>query len=186
MRLLIIPFLVILLSSCATQQFRYGSDFDPNGKFRSYTHFELVNTDESDIELENTITKRLQSQGFIQGSGEHTIFISYRIIQGDATIMGFEQPSLLYWLNSSDSQQAFAKMERRVTGETIIISIYDPTIQKVSWRGYLSTSRNNQSLQGAVHLLMDDFKLLSKNLQADKVPVLTSNHAGFQNSRNLR
>ena len=176
MNKLFLYILIILLSSCSISPYTISSDYDTAGKFEAYSTFKILTNTQMDQTsrkvLERAIDNRMIAMGYFH-TDNPSFYINYQIVEGDFKIKTFMQPNLQYYLSTKDyekheqSESSFTE----VSGEMLMISIFDPTINKVIWRGqtaHKSGSKSYRELIHKVNAILDNY-IIARNIKSRPV-----------------
>ncbi|TVP46606.1 MAG: DUF4136 domain-containing protein, partial [Mongoliibacter sp.] len=134
--------------------------------------------------IENTISNRLDAQGFRVQDETPDLLINYKIFRDSIKYRGYEQPNFDYWLSRRTSQIEVAEENERENRERdenynsvrykqntgmLVIYVIDNKRGSTIWQGYTAADFDfmspeiNTELTKATYRVMDQFKVLTKN-----------------------
>ncbi|MBW3467199.1 DUF4136 domain-containing protein [Arthrospiribacter ruber] len=182
--------ILFIMSSCMSQKDYIAEyDFNYSGNFKRYKTFSFVENPFPDTTffyntIENTISNRLDAQGFRVQVDKPDLLINYKIFRDTVKYRGYEQPNFDYWLTRRSSQfEITEEMEKEIrerdenynnvkylqnTG-MLVIYVIDNKRGSTIWQGYTAANFDfmspeiNTELTKATYRVMDQFRLLTRN-----------------------
>ncbi|PRY85474.1 DUF4136 domain-containing protein [Mongoliibacter ruber] len=187
--LTLLSFLFILSGCLSQKDYIAEYDFNYSGNFKKYKTFGFVehpfpDTTFFNITIENTISNRLDAQGFRAQDDKPDLLINYKIFSDSIKYRGYQQPNFDYWLSRRASQFEVTEEEERENRERdenynsvkylqntgmLVIYVIDNKRGSTIWQGYTPADFDfmspeiNTELTRATYRVMDQFKLLTRN-----------------------
>lgn len=182
--------ILLIISGCLSQKDYIAEyDFNYSGNFKRYKTFSFVANPFPDTTffhntIENTISNRLDAQGFRVQNETPDLLINYKIFRDSIKYRGYEQPNFDYWLSRRTSQIEVAEENERENRERdenynsvrykqntgmLVIYVIDNKRGSTIWQGYTAADFDfmspeiNTELTKATYRVMDQFKVLTKN-----------------------
>ncbi|MGY6557970.1 MAG: DUF4136 domain-containing protein [Nitritalea sp.] len=189
--------ILLLFSSCASQKdFIAEYDFDYSGKFKRYKTFGFVENTHPDSlvfyqVIRNTITTRLNSQGFRFNPDKPDILVNYKLFTDQVKYRGYDQPHFDWWLQrrglesleepdylSEDTEKGFTPQEKDENYQRVryvenpgllVVFVIDNRRGQTVWQGYTAAAFDQRDetfttdLTRATYRVMDQFRLITRN-----------------------
>lgn len=181
---------MLVLSGCLSQKDYVAEyDFNYSGNFKKYKTFGFVKNPFPDstfyhTTIENTISNRLDAQGFRVEDEKPDLLINYKVYSDSIKYRGYQQPNFDYWLSRRTANFEITEEQERENRERdenynsvkylqnsgmLVIYVIDNKRGSTIWQGYTAANFDflspeiNTELTRATYRVMDQFKVLTRN-----------------------
>lgn len=169
---------VLNLCGCNPRLYLLDSNFDYQGKFKSYRTFAFVNIAYSPIGaeeeaiLKNIIVRRFEAMGYKYNDANPDLLISYKFFYEPTRIVGFNQHHLNSWVKSNSMQdlseetamdRQYFKQEINLPKDSFTVYFIDTKDYRMIWQGYsgqFTPWTHKQQLAALVGRMMDEYPII--------------------------
>ncbi len=175
---------MLLLTSCFSQQNVVEYDYSYHGKFTRYKTFSFINDHQeipdsskmNDETVKNAIKYRLELQGYKYAEKKPNLLISYKIFYGDVkNYRGYRQPDINSWVKTSEAteeQGEYNPIKYNLNQGTLLVSLFDRKKQNTIWQGYASgvfnrvyNPESKRHLTRAVRSIFDRYRFMAEGFE---------------------
>lgn len=181
--------IVLLLTSCFSQQNVVEYDYSYQGKFSQYKTFSFIKDSQevpdsarqNDKIVKDAIKYRLELQGYKFNKNKPNLLVSYKIFYGEVkNYRGYRQPDINNWVKTGEKQDEDDKynpVTYNLSKGTLLVSLFDRKTQNTIWQGYASgvfsliyNPESKRHLTRAVRSIFDRYRFMAEGFDQKKFP----------------
>ena len=174
--LLLISTLIFSTSCFNYKSLFVKADYSYKGDFTNYKSYYLMNSvqhndtvDQTKSTLEDLIKYQMELHGYEPKESEPNLLVQYHIFKENIKLRGYDQPELMYWLNTQREGE-YDPITLKLPEGTLIIQLIDTKQDQIIWQGYASGFLNRgtslydpRDLKRAVFLIFDNYRTFAKD-----------------------
>ncbi len=121
-------------------------------------------------------------QGYKLTARSPDLLVSYKVYFGDMQFKGYDQLDIEQWVKYGGEEETYDPIKFNLKRGTLLISLYDRTVETVVWQGYAAGvfnlgeihTEDERYLKRLVRSIFDQFKFVAN----DFVPIEERSKSG--------
>lgn len=169
MKVLYIPLVVILLSSClGYKELPVEYDYSYRGNFKNYRTFDIMrsvgiaDSTTSNQIIEKSIISRMKFLGYRQSDHRPHLIIGFKMYSDSLKFNGYNQPDIEEWVKGQKEDLNYDRQKYDLKSGTLLIQFFDRRQNRSIWQGYATTLYGSIDFQNSRHLKNAVISILDK------------------------